>query len=82
MLTSHTQHSLSNRLLLFRDLAALPCGCVAVAYVARPLSLDVVAVEAKGPHCTLGHPIRVARCWYLTRGGENGRRFECETSGS
>lgn len=39
----------------FSHLEALPCGCVAADYVAHTLSLDVLALEAKGPHCTVGH---------------------------
>lgn len=38
------------------ELEGLPCGCVTVTYRARPWGLAVVALEAKGPHCTLaGH---------------------------
>lgn len=33
------------------DLHALPCGCVAAVYRAQPLDTEVVAVEARGPHC-------------------------------
>jgi hypothetical protein len=32
-------------------LEALPCGCVAAAYRARPWDVAVVSLEAKGPHC-------------------------------
>ena len=32
-------------------LHALPCGCVAAVYRAQPLDTEVVAVEARGPHC-------------------------------
>lgn len=32
-------------------LHALPCGCVAAVYHAMPLDVEVVAVEARGPHC-------------------------------
>jgi len=39
-------------------LEGLPCGCVAVAYRARPWGFAVVSLEAKGPYCTLaGHEI-------------------------
>ena len=56
MHTAHTVYSAPRMLFELRDLEALPCGCVAADYVARLLSLDVVAVEAKGPHCTVrGH---------------------------
>lgn len=37
-------------------LEALPCGCVAAAYRARPWDVALVSLEAKGPHCILsGH---------------------------
>ena len=45
-------------LFAFRDLKALPCGCVVAGYVATLFSLDVAAVEAKGPHCTVQHHAR------------------------
>lgn len=32
-------------------LHALPCGCVAGVYRARHSEVEVVAVEARGPHC-------------------------------
>ena len=32
-------------------LHALPCGCVAAVYKTRPWDLEVVALEARGPHC-------------------------------
>jgi hypothetical protein len=32
-------------------LQALPCGCVAAVYRTNPLDLEVVALEARGPHC-------------------------------
>lgn len=32
-------------------LHALPCGCVAAVYRTDGLDLEVVAVEARGPHC-------------------------------
>ncbi len=32
-------------------LHALPCGCVAAVYRAQPLDLEVVSLEARGPHC-------------------------------
>ena len=55
MLTPHTTHSSPHMLFEFRGLEALPCGCVVADYIATLLSLDVVAVEAKGPHCTVRH---------------------------
>lgn len=35
----------------FDSLHALPCGCVAAVYRTRPWDVQVVAVEAQGPHC-------------------------------
>ena len=32
-------------------LHALPCGCVAAVYKAYPLDMEVVSLEARGPHC-------------------------------
>ncbi len=29
----------------------MPCGCVSAFYRAMPWSLELVRVEAKGPHC-------------------------------
>jgi len=37
-------------------LEGLPCGCVAAAYRAKPGDVDVVSLEAQGPHCIIaGH---------------------------
>lgn len=37
-------------------LEALPCGCIAGVYRARPTIVQVDVVEAKGPHCLFhGH---------------------------
>ena len=58
MLTANTSCSSAHRLFAFRGLEALPCGCVVAGYVATLLSLDVAAVEAKGPHCTVRHHAR------------------------
>ena len=35
----------------FDSLHALPCGCVAALYRTHPWEVEVVAVEARGPHC-------------------------------
>jgi hypothetical protein len=35
-------------------LHALPCGCVAAVFRAFPLDMEVVSLEARGPHCL--HP--------------------------
>jgi hypothetical protein len=32
-------------------LHALPCGCVAAVYRTQPMDTEVVALEARGPHC-------------------------------
>lgn len=32
-------------------LHALPCGCVAAVYRTQPLDLEMVSLEARGPHC-------------------------------
>lgn len=55
MLTPRAAHSSPLMLFEFCGLEALPCGCVAADYVATLLSLDVAAVEVKGPNCTVGH---------------------------
>ena len=45
-------------------LQAMPCGCVAGVYRARPAVVEVDVVEAKGPHCRFfghrtGHVMRL-----------------------
>ena len=35
----------------FDSFRALPCGCVAAIYRTHPWALEVVALEARGPHC-------------------------------
>jgi len=35
----------------FDGLHALPCGCVAAVYKTSPLDLELVSLEARGPHC-------------------------------
>lgn len=32
-------------------LHALPCGCVAAVFRSQPSNLEVVSLEARGPHC-------------------------------
>jgi len=32
-------------------LHALPCGCVAAVYRTQPGEVELVALEARGPHC-------------------------------
>ena len=36
-------------------LHALPCGCVAAVYKSQPWDVEVVSVEARGPHCLYAH---------------------------
>ena len=36
-----------------RTLTALPCGCVVADYRATVLDIEMVSLEAKGPHCHL-----------------------------
>ena len=55
MLTRHIAHLSPHMLFEFRGLEALSCGCAVADYVATLPSLDVAAVEAKGPHCTVRH---------------------------
>ena len=55
MLIPHAAHSSPHMLFEFHGLEALPCGCVVADYVATLFSFDVVALEAKGPHCTVRH---------------------------
>ncbi len=37
----------------FDSLHALPCGCVTAVYRSLPWDVEVVALEARGPHCIL-----------------------------
>ena len=37
----------------FDSLHALPCGCVTAVYRSQPWDVEVVALEARGPHCIL-----------------------------
>ena len=32
-------------------LHALPCGCVAAVYKTHPWDVELVSLEARGPHC-------------------------------
>jgi hypothetical protein len=52
-------------------LHALPCGCVAAVYRTQPLDTEVVAVEARGPHCVYASH-ETGRVLGLTQ-GEPGR---------
>jgi hypothetical protein len=43
---------------VFEAFEGLPCGCVAVAYRARPWDMHMISLEAKGPHCVFpGHRV-------------------------
>ena len=37
----------------FDSFHSLPCGCVTAVYRTQPWDVEVVALEARGPHCTL-----------------------------
>ena len=32
-------------------LHALPCGCVAAVYKTQPWDVELISLEARGPHC-------------------------------
>jgi hypothetical protein len=51
MLERLLQMSRLSTRLEFEAFEALPCGCVAGAYRAMPWELNLVRLEAKGPHC-------------------------------
>ena len=55
MLTPYSAHASPYMFFELRVLEVLPGGCVVADYFATLLSLDVAAVEAKGPHCTVQH---------------------------
>ncbi len=38
---------------VFEHFRPLPCGCVAALYRTQPWDVEVVALEARGPHCVL-----------------------------
>jgi hypothetical protein len=37
----------------FDSLRSLPCGCVTAVYRTQPWDIEVVALEARGPHCII-----------------------------
>jgi len=40
-----------------QTLTALPCGCVVADFYAHAVDVELVSIEAKGPHCLLdSHP--------------------------
>ena len=47
----HDTHSRHASLYALDALHALPCGCVAAVYRTQPHDTEVVALEARGPHC-------------------------------
>lgn len=51
MLTSSTHSSGQSAQYAFDSLHSLPCGCVAAVYRTQPWDVEVVALEARGPHC-------------------------------
>ena len=51
MVTVHARDPSSPFELLM--LSSLPCGCVAADYRAPTLAVDLIALEVKGPHCTV-----------------------------
>jgi hypothetical protein len=51
MKTSPVSHTRIPTRLDLETLELLPCGCVSAAYRAMPWALELVRVEAKGPHC-------------------------------
>lgn len=48
---AHHAHSRHTATYALDTLHALPCGCVAAVYRTQPLDTEVVALEARGPHC-------------------------------
>jgi hypothetical protein len=53
---AHDTRSRSTPPYALDELHALPCGCVAAVYRAQPWDTEVVALEARGPHCLfVGH---------------------------
>lgn len=51
MLPSSERSTHGRRPYALDALQPLPCGCVAGVYRARLSDVEVVAVEARGPHC-------------------------------
>ena len=51
MITSTETRSGGSAHYAFEGLQALPCGCVTAVYRTQPWDLEVVALEARGPHC-------------------------------
>ena len=51
MRTSSENRARISALYAFDSLRALPCGCVAAIYRTQPWDVEVVALEARGPHC-------------------------------
>jgi hypothetical protein len=51
MRTSYETAARASTHYAFDSLHALPCGCVAAVYRTYPSEVEVVALEARGPHC-------------------------------
>lgn len=51
MMTSSAIRAARSAHYAFEALHALPCGCVAAVYRTQPWDVEVVALEARGPHC-------------------------------
>lgn len=51
MRTSSENRARASAHYAFDSLRALPCGCVAAIYRTHPWDFEVVALEARGPHC-------------------------------
>ena len=58
MFTSSALHQTLSSPFELLTLAALPCGCVVADYRMPTFTIDLIALEAKGPHCkVLDHRI-------------------------
>jgi hypothetical protein len=51
MRTSPAQRGRQSAEYAFDSLHSLPCGCVAAVYRTQPWDVELVALEARGPHC-------------------------------
>lgn len=51
MISSTEIHAGRSAHYAFEALHSLPCGCVAAVYRTQPWDVEVVALEARGPHC-------------------------------
>ena len=53
MRTSSERSGRQTAVYAFDSLHALPCGCVTAVYRTQPWDVEVVALEARGPHCII-----------------------------